>query len=151
MTLRLSALAGLVLILAGTLSACGDDPAKESESASSAEHSGDHSEPAEASESAAGEASDPGPAEEAANLVEITIADGTVTPKPGVIAVPLDEDVTIAITSDIEDEIHVHGYDKEFELKPGGTASVTFKADIPGVFEIETHESGELLAELKVE
>ncbi len=152
MKVRSIALPALALILAAALGACGDDAADsadEPDAAATSEHSGDHSESADPSEPAAEESSQA--AAPTGNVVAITIAGGQITPKPGVISVPLNEEVTIEITSDVEDEIHVHGYDKEFALKPGGTASVTFMADIPGIFEIETHESGDLLAELKVE
>jgi hypothetical protein len=153
MKIRSTVLPALTLILAAGLAGCGGDT---DDSSSATESPTDHStmdmsESAEASEPADEESESAEAPEPSGNVVAITIAGGEITPEPGVVSVPLNEEVTIEITSDIADEIHVHGYDKEFELEPGGTASVTFMADIPGVFEIETHESGDLLAELKVE
>ncbi len=49
------------------------------------------------------------------------------------------------------EEIHVHGYDITKEIQPNRTATVSFKATITGIFEIEFHGSAEQIAELKVE
>ena len=58
--------------------------------------------------------------------------------------------VTLVITSDVADEVHVHGYDLEAALSPGQPAELTFDATIPGVFEVELHEAGTLLLTLQV-
>jgi hypothetical protein len=49
------------------------------------------------------------------------------------------DDVHLVVTSDQPDEIHLHGYDIEKEAAPGKPANFRFKADIEGVFEIESH------------
>ena len=61
-----------------------------------------------------------------------------------------DETVRFRVTSDVPEEIHVHGYDITKEVPAGETVTVSFKADINGIFEIEFHNSGALLAQLKV-
>lgn len=48
------------------------------------------------------------------------------------------------------DESHVHGYDKTVPLTAGSPAAVAFEADLPGVFEVETHDSELLLFQLVV-
>jgi len=58
--------------------------------------------------------------------------------------------VLVTAVSDAADEVHIHGYDKELPLTPGKPASVKFTADMKGTFEIETHESGKLVAKLVV-
>ena len=60
------------------------------------------------------------------------------------------ETVRFRVTSDVPEEIHVHGYDITKEVPAGETVNVSFKADITGIFEIEFHNSGELIAQLKV-
>jgi glucose/arabinose dehydrogenase len=147
MRVRSISLGALALILAGALAACSDD-ASDSAADTPATSEAAETPSEEPSEEPSAEPSEPAAPD---NLLSITIADGEITPAPGVFEVPLNEEVTIEVTADVEDEIHVHGYDKEFEIGPGETTGVTFKADIPGVFEIETHESGDVLAELKVE
>jgi len=49
------------------------------------------------------------------------------------------ETVRIVVTSDTPDEIHLHGYDLEREAEPGRPARFRFKADVEGVFELESH------------
>lgn len=65
--------------------------------------------------------------------------------------------VRIDVTSDVEAEVHVHGYELTKEVAAGQTARLSFPASIDGVFEIELHllagaeEGSEAqLAELKV-
>jgi hypothetical protein len=53
--------------------------------------------------------------------------------------------------SDTDEEIHVHGYDRAVDAPAGETVTVSFKATIPGIFEIEFENSGEQIGELKVE
>ena len=58
--------------------------------------------------------------------------------------------VVIRGTSDTAESLHLHGYDKSLELQPGKPAELSFTADVKGVFEIETHESEQLVAKLAV-
>lgn len=60
------------------------------------------------------------------------------------------ETVRFRVRNDEAEEVHIHGYDIKKELEPGKTETVTFKATIPGIFEIELEGSGTLLAQLKV-
>ena len=63
---------------------------------------------------------------------------------------PLNQPVTIRVTSDVADEVHVHGYDETADVAPGRPAELTFVADIPGVFEVEFERSRKLLFTLEV-
>lgn len=83
-------------------------------------------------------------------VTEIVVAGGE--PKGGVAELEYSkgEEVQFAVSSDAADEIHVHGYDIYEDIPGGGEAKVSFPADIEGVFEIELHGSGALLAELTV-
>ena len=58
--------------------------------------------------------------------------------------------VEIIVTSDVADELHVHGYDLYADLEPGVAATVSFVADIPGVFEVELESGHVLLFDLAV-
>jgi hypothetical protein len=62
-----------------------------------------------------------------------------------------DETVRFRVRSDVDEEIHVHGYDIEEEIPAGKTVTVSFKGTIEGIFEIEFHGSGEQIGELRVE
>ena len=64
--------------------------------------------------------------------------------------------VRFTVTSDVADDIHVHGYDIEEKVAPNKPARFSFKADIEGIFEVESHEAEHhgkdaLIAELVVE
>lgn len=144
--MRATAFSLLSLALAVALSACGGDEGDETKDATESSAS------PTPSESMSMEPSDEASHDDNAadQMIEITIAGGTVTPEPGTTKVTLGDTVMIMVTSDVDDEVHVHGYDKEFELKAGEMTSVTFTADIPGTFEVETHESGTVLTELEV-
>ena len=61
------------------------------------------------------------------------------------------DDVRIVIRSDVDDEIHLHGYDIEKPVGPGKPAIFAFGATIPGRFELESHESGGQIAQLDVQ
>ena len=47
--------------------------------------------------------------------------------------------VRIVVSADAPDDIHLHGYDIEEKAAPGQPARFKFKADVEGIFEIESH------------
>ncbi len=49
------------------------------------------------------------------------------------------------------EEVHVHGYDLKLELAAGKVGSMSFKATIDGIFEIEFEGSGTQIGELRVD
>lgn len=59
--------------------------------------------------------------------------------------------VVLVVHSDIADEIHLHGYDKQVDVEAGGTARLRFTADVAGVFEAELENEGLQILELTVE
>jgi hypothetical protein len=61
------------------------------------------------------------------------------------------ETVRFRVVSDKAEEVHVHGYDLKKDLQPGETATMSFKASITGIFEIEFEQSAEQIAELRVD
>jgi heme/copper-type cytochrome/quinol oxidase subunit 2 len=58
--------------------------------------------------------------------------------------------VTIRVTSDVADEVHVHGYDLMQDVAPGAPVQVHFTATIAGRFEIELESRSTPIAELEV-
>jgi FtsP/CotA-like multicopper oxidase with cupredoxin domain len=59
--------------------------------------------------------------------------------------------VRFRVRNDKAEEVHIHGYDIKKELEAGKTETISFKATITGIFEIELEGSATQLAELKVE
>jgi hypothetical protein len=58
--------------------------------------------------------------------------------------------VRFRVTSDVSDEIHVHGYDFHKDVKAGGNVSFSFPAKIDGEFVVELESRGEQIASLVV-
>lgn len=81
--------------------------------------------------------------------MDVELAGGEVS-GPEVIEVALGEEVDVWILSDLDDELHVHGYDLYFDLEAGVPFNLSFPADVPGVFEVEVHTGHTLLFELEV-
>jgi heme/copper-type cytochrome/quinol oxidase subunit 2 len=101
-----------------------------------------------ASSPAAIASGEPNPAEPV--TVSVAVRDGKVVPEPRRVRVPLGRTVELQVTSDVDDELHVHGFDVEEPLDAGRTTTLTLHADEPGLFEVETHESGLQLVQLEV-
>ncbi|MEV5750444.1 hypothetical protein AB0L00_21710 [Actinoallomurus sp. NPDC052308] len=83
--------------------------------------------------------------------VTMTVTGGKVRTASPRVTVRRGRTVEIDVTSDAADEFHLHGYDRELELKPGVPGVLRFVADQPGVFEAELHRSGARVFELQVD
>jgi hypothetical protein len=59
--------------------------------------------------------------------------------------------VVLIVRADVEDEVHVHGYDLTEDVAPGDPARILFTADSEGRFEVELEERHLPLTELVVE
>ena len=75
---------------------------------------------------------------------------GQVTGTSGREEVSAGDRVVLRITSDVAEEVHVHGYDLSRPVPAGGTVDIPVEARIPGVFEVELHQSGRVLFQLRV-
>ena len=82
----------------------------------------------------------------------VRIAIGAGKPVGGVrrVTVTKGELVRIVVTSDVPDEIHLHGYDIERRVAPGRPARFAFRARLEGVFEMESHDGEAPVASLVV-
>jgi plastocyanin len=94
------------------------------------------------------------PAEPAVNRIQIK--DGEVVGGPADIQVKKGDQVTIVVSANAPDDVHLHGYDIEKPVEPGKPATFKFTADIEGIFEIESHKAEDegrdpLLGKLTVE
>ncbi|MEW5655765.1 hypothetical protein ABGT92_10590 [Streptomyces cinereoruber] len=87
---------------------------------------------------------------EPGRTVTLTITGRTVQPPPSRIELKKGERLTLHVTSDRDDTLHVHGYDRELPLSAGTPAALTLTADRTGLFEVETHGSGLVLTQLVV-
>ena len=145
-------LAAVALLAAPVLAGCGS----ESSTAAATNHADHGSMPSATSEASPSEtasattSASPTEAQPEGTTIRISVMDGKVTPPALVEQVGLGESVTLVVTSDVADEVHLHGYDAHADLVAGQEGTLTFTADIPGVFEVELEETGTLLVELEV-
>ncbi|MEM8705438.1 MAG: hypothetical protein AAGE98_03205 [Actinomycetota bacterium] len=63
-------------------------------------------------------------------------------------SVDLGSKVTMIVEGATDEQVHVHGYD--LYIEPEGPYTLEFDALIPGRFEVELEQSGQLLIELTV-
>jgi hypothetical protein len=84
--------------------------------------------------------------------VEVAIVVENGAPKGGIVrkTVSKGDDVVLVVTSDVADEIHLHGYDKSKDVLAGGTIRLPFTATLPGRFEVELEQRGIQIADLTV-
>ncbi len=131
------AAAAVVVAVLLTSAACGDDTDDTGSTATTT---------AATATTAAGGTAAPG---DAARLIEVVVRGGSVE-GGGRQRVDLGEAVRLRVTSDTDDEVHIHGYERRFEVRPGQAAELRFVADLPGVFEVELERSGRRLLDLEV-
>ena len=72
-------------------------------------------------------------------VTRISVKGGVIAGEVKSIEVAKGDPVRIVVSSDVEDDIHLHGYDIEKEAAPGKPARFEFKADVEGAFELESH------------
>ena len=135
MTLRapLSYAAGLALALC--LTACGGagDAAVGTTSGSSSSSSSSTPDTS-ASDGASGSSSTP-----AGRTIDIRVTGNQVAPAPATVDLGVGESLTLTVTSDHADQLHIHGFEIEKDLVAGQPLSVTVTGAQPGVYEVETH------------
>ncbi len=127
---------GLLAILGLLTATCGNDDTGVSSPATA--------------EATAAPTPEPTPTPDIGTTIEVEVSGGK--PVNGVQRYRIDagEAVTITVTGDTADELHIHGYDLLVRFAPGQPGTITFEANIPGVFEAETHHRGDLVMELQV-
>ena len=91
------------------------------------------------------------PAPDGPTVVRIVVAGGI--PTDGIVrkTVSKGDRVVLVVSSDVADEIHLHGYDLSRDVAAGGTARLAFVANVPGRFEIELEGRGVQIGDLTVE
>jgi plastocyanin len=72
-------------------------------------------------------------------VTRIRIQGGQVVGGPADIKVTKGDTVRFVVSADAPDDIHLHGYDIEKPVEPSQPARFKFKANIEGIFEIESH------------
>jgi heme/copper-type cytochrome/quinol oxidase subunit 2 len=66
------------------------------------------------------------------------------------VTIERDQRVTLIVSADVADEVHVHGYDLMADVAPGSPARISFEASVPGRFDVELESRAIQIAELRV-
>jgi hypothetical protein len=86
----------------------------------------------------------------AGKLVQVRVAGGKVETAERRVTVSKGDRVRIQVSSDVADEVHVHGYDLSEDVGPGKPATIEFTANLPGVWEVELENAKRKLFDLEV-
>ncbi|HEY8193185.1 MAG TPA: hypothetical protein VIF36_04600 [Gaiellaceae bacterium] len=78
--------------------------------------------------------------------VRITIKNGLPVGGPPRVTVAKGRRVVLVVSSDVADEVHVHGYDLMRDVAPGRPATIQFRATIVGTVEAELEGRGVQIA-----
>jgi len=137
-------LAAACVLAAVTLAGCGSDDGESASSTDATATTETTTTDTTSSETTTTETETP-------TIVRVSVVDGQ--PQGGIVrqTVNKDDQVVLVVTSDVADEIHLHGYDKAKDVAAGGTIRIPFKATIPGRFEAELESRGVQIAEISVE
>jgi hypothetical protein len=84
-----------------------------------------------------------------AQTIDITVEGGVIA-GPSTVSVAVGDRVSVWVLSDVDAEIHVHGFDVFFEAPAGVPTEVALTADVPGIFEVELEETHTPLFALEV-
>lgn len=146
MTLRILtalalAAAGFTLAVAG----CGDDDSASPPPSTTQAQTGTTTSPPATTTTTT--ASKPKPA---LKTFTIVVTQGVPTGGIKTFKVKQGDRVAIVVRSDLDDSVHLHGYDIERPLT-NGKARIALRATVPGRFELELEDRSVLLAQLQVE
>ena len=82
--------------------------------------------------------------------IEITFADGDVTPSGERVEVGVGQPIDLEVTADEAGEIHVHSEpEQELEYAEGET-TLKLQIDRPGIVEVESHDLDKVIVSLEV-
>ncbi|MGE2813745.1 hypothetical protein ACQI5H_01155 [Mycobacterium heidelbergense] len=84
--------------------------------------------------------------------VNVTIANGQVTPTNATLQAKVKQQITFHVTSDVADELHVHSVpDHKFQVAAAPNQTFQFSVDVPGKVEVELHHLDRTIATIQVQ
>lgn len=147
MSLPGAARAGALLaVVAMLLAACGSDEPTAAPSTSTAGAATSTTVDASASTTAPTTTTTSDPV----HTIDVTYANGQVVGGVRTETVRLGEKVSLRVTSDVAEEVHVHTYDVMADVAAGQMAELELSATIPGRHEVELEKKGKQLLVLEV-
>jgi heme/copper-type cytochrome/quinol oxidase subunit 2 len=84
-------------------------------------------------------------------VVDVTIAKGEVTPTNATLQAKVGQPITLRVTSDAKDELHVHSNpDHKFKIAAAPNQTFQFSVDVPGNVDVELHHLKRTIATIQV-
>jgi heme/copper-type cytochrome/quinol oxidase subunit 2 len=84
--------------------------------------------------------------------VNVTVANGEVTPTNATLQARVHQQITFHVTSDATDELHVHSVpDRKFQVAAAPNQTFQFSVDVPGNVEVELHHLDRTIATIQVQ
>lgn len=84
--------------------------------------------------------------------IDVTIANGQVTPTNATLEAKVKEQITLRVSSDATDEVHVHSVpDHKFEVAAAPNQTFQFSVDVPGKVDVELHHLKRTVATIQVQ
>ncbi len=145
MRTRMAILTGIVLLVV----ACGGDDAATTTSAIISTVPTTTTQPTTTTTSAPTTTTAVATTTTAGQEIDVTVEAGVVV-GPGRFTFTVGDPVSIWVLSDVDAEIHVHGYDLFFEATVGVPIEIALTADVPGIFEVELEQTHVPLFALEV-
>lgn len=96
------------------------------------------------------QATGPEPEPAAPEIATITVKGGEPVGGVQELSFTAGEDIRFIVESDVDEEVHLHGYDVSQEVSAGGSVEFDLPATIEGVFEVELEQSLVPIAEVSV-
>lgn len=87
---------------------------------------------------------------EGVRQLHLVVSGSAVTGDTGTVVVRLGQPLRLTVTSDVADEVHVHGADVSAQVAAGGTVVLDVVEQAPGRFEVELEKSKRVLTRLQV-
>ena len=83
--------------------------------------------------------------------VNVTIAHGEFTPANATLQATVHQPITLHVTSDAADELHVHSVpDHKFQVAVAANQTFQFIVDVPGNVDVELHHLDRTVATIQV-
>ncbi|MFD1824516.1 MULTISPECIES: hypothetical protein [Mumia] len=83
-------------------------------------------------------------------VIVVSIAGGKIRPLGKAYDAEVGETITLDVTSDTDDELHLHAEPEQTFAVTKGTRSFTFEVDVPGSVSLESHHLGGTIATIDV-
>ncbi len=83
--------------------------------------------------------------------INVTISNRQVNPVNATLQAKVRQPITVHVTSDAADELHVHSVpDHKFEIAAAPNQTFQFTVDVPGSVEVELHRLDRTIATIQV-